>query len=44
MIPLRDNVPTRTFPVITVGIILALGALALAVSGKLNAVTSVLGG
>jgi len=30
--------------VITVGIILALGALALAVSGKLNAVTSVLGG
>jgi Flp pilus assembly pilin Flp len=28
--------------VVTVGIILALGALALAVSGKLNAVTSVL--
>ena len=29
--------------VITVGIILALGALALAISGKLNVVTNVLG-
>ena len=29
--------------VITVGVILALGALALAVSGKLNSVTSILG-
>jgi Flp pilus assembly pilin Flp len=30
--------------VITIGIVLALGALALAVGGKLNAVTSALGG
>ena len=29
--------------VITVGIVLALGALALAISGKLNVVTNVLG-